>query len=270
MTLRYSAHLDTLYATVPPMRRFAAAARDGFDCVEFWSPPGDVEEVLGELAAHHLQVASVNTHPGPDPGDFGRLGDPDAVAWWREDFLGTLAFARGVGSRAVNVLVGGRRKHSTRARQIQTVHDNLRWALERLAADDPVLLLEPLNAADRRSPLLRGVDDALSMIATLAAPARVRILFDAYHLAQEEDDLIHAWRTAAGSTGHVQFADYPGRGEPGTGEIPFPALAAEIERSGYAGWIGLEYIPADADHELSAPRSAHPRVARTAITGTAP
>jgi hydroxypyruvate isomerase len=263
MTLRFSAHLDTLYASVPPMGRYAAAARDGFECVEFWSPPpGDPTRVVDELVRHELQVASVNTHQGPDPDDFGQLGNPTAVGWWRDDFRHTLDFARRTGSHAINVLVGGRRKDSSRARQLRNVLDNLAWALDLLAADDPVLLLEPLNSADRRSPLLRGLDDAFAVMAELGNPAELRLLFDVYHLFQEEDDLIRAWRAATGFVGHVQIADYPGRGEPGSGEIHFPALMDEIDRAGYPGWIGLEYFPTLPD--------APAQEVGTAITGRRP
>ena len=38
-------------------------------------------------------------------------------------------------------------------------------------------------------------------------------------------------------------ADVPGRHEPGTGEINFAWLLPEIDRLGYAGWIGCEYNP---------------------------
>jgi hydroxypyruvate isomerase len=271
MTLRFSAHLDTLYASVPPPLRYAAAARDGFECVEFWSPPpGDPRTVARELARLGLAVASVNTHQGPDPDDFGQLGNPAAAAWWREDFERTLDFARQTGSRNVNVLVGGRRKDSSRSSQLQVVLGNLGWALGLLADDDPVLLLEPLNSADRRSPLLRGLDDALSVLAALGRPERLRLLFDVYHLFQEENDLIRAWRSATGSIGHIQVADYPGRGAPGSGEIHFPELMAEIDRAGYSGWIGLEYFPAGGGDVFGWLNAARHEARPATATGTQP
>jgi hydroxypyruvate isomerase len=245
MIARVSAHLNTLYAALPPLQRFEAARRDGFQCVEFWAPPDDAaaEPVLGALARHDLQLASVNTPPGPRADDFGQLGDPDAVAWWRADFTRTLTFSRRAGAQAINVLAGGRIPSASRAAQVDTMLVNLDWALGQLSMGDPVLLLEPLNGADRRSPLLRNVGDVLSLISMLGGPPRLRLLFDAYHLFQEEADLLTALRAAGEVIGHVQIADFPGRNEPGSGEIPFSALLAEIERSGYPGWIGLEYFP---------------------------
>jgi hydroxypyruvate isomerase len=48
--------------------------------------------------------------------------------------------------------------------------------------------------------------------------------------------------------GHIQFADAPGRNEPGTGTLDYPYLFAEIDRISaggkYAGWVSAEYRPA--------------------------
>jgi hydroxypyruvate isomerase len=105
------------------------------------------------------------------------------------------------------------------------------------------LLLEPLNAADRKSPLLHSVDRALGVIAELGNPSRLLLLFDAYHLFQEEDDVISALSRSAHRIGHVQVADYPGRAEPGSGEVPIARLLAELAQTSYSGWLGLEYFP---------------------------
>jgi hydroxypyruvate isomerase len=43
--------------------------------------------------------------------------------------------------------------------------------------------------------------------------------------------------------GHVQFADSPGRHEPGTGGLDFGGIFRTIRGSSYAGWVGAEYHP---------------------------
>jgi hypothetical protein len=43
--------------------------------------------------------------------------------------------------------------------------------------------------------------------------------------------------------GHLQLADNPGRHEPGTGEINYPWLLAQVAGSAYDGWVGCEYLP---------------------------
>lgn len=243
-----SAHLNSLYADVDEVNACLAAARDGFRCVEIWAPPppalaGPLIERLDRL---NLSLASVNTHQGPETDGFGLVSDPSRIDWWRKDFLATLAFARRARAESINVLVGGRRRHASRLAQHHCLLNNLDWALSQLTEHDPFLLLEPLNGADRRSPILQRTDDALAVIDELDEPRRLRLLFDAYHLFQEEDDLIRALHRAGAAIGHVQIADYPGRAEPGTGEIPLGRFLTELARTEYRGWIGLEYFPSVA------------------------
>jgi hydroxypyruvate isomerase len=245
----FSAHLNSLYGHLDEADRCAAAAADGFRCVEMWAPPEpDAARRLGErIQQLGVSVASINTHQGPEPDDFGLVGEPSRVDWWREHFRSLLEFARAVNAEGINVLVGGRRQGVARKAQRRCLLDNLEWALGQLEAEDPVLLLEPLNAADRRSPLLQNAAGVLSVMSELGSPPRLRLLFDAYHLFQEEDDLIEALHLAAGTIGHVQIADYPGRAEPGTGEIPVAEFLTELDRTGYSGWVGLEYFPSGRD-----------------------
>jgi hydroxypyruvate isomerase len=201
-------------------------------------------ERIGELG---LSVASINTLQGPGPDDFGVAAEPSCIDSWRNHFLAALEFARAVNVGAINVLVGGRGKSAARPSRRRCLLDNLDWALGRLDSKGPVLLLEPLNGADRRSPLLHDTAGVLSVISQLGHPPHLRLLFDAYHLFQEEDDLIQALHLANGSIGHVQIADYPGRAEPGTGEIPVASFLRELARTGYGGWVGLEYFPSGRD-----------------------
>lgn len=240
-----SAHLNTLYGDLDEADRCAAAAAEGFRCIEMWAPPepdeaGPMVERIEQLG---LSVASINTHAGPEPDDFGVLAEPASIESWRNHFLGVLEFAQSVNAGAINVLVGGRRRSSTRQAQRRCLLDNLDWALRQLDANGPALLIEPLNSVDRRSPLLHNTADVLSVFSELGHPPHLRLLFDAYHLFQEEVDLIQALHLSAGTIGHVQLADYPGRAEPGTGEIPVANFLSELERTGYGGWVGLEYFP---------------------------
>jgi hydroxypyruvate isomerase len=244
----FSAHLNCLYPELDDAARCNAAASAGFRCVEMWAPPPMSSQgpMIERLEKHNLTLGSVNTPQGPLPDDFGLAGDPSCVEWWRENFLGTLAFARRANARAINVLTGGRRQSAGRPAQLRCLLSNLDWALGQLERDDPVLLLEALNGADRRSPILVNADNVMSVIVQLGSPDQLRMLFDTYHLFQEEDDLIRTLHIVAGSIGHVQLADYPGRAEPGSGEIPFGRFLTELAGTSYDGWIGLEYLPTKA------------------------
>ena len=70
------------------------------------------------------------------------------------------------------------------------------------------------------------------------------VQYDAYHAQRMEGELAGTLARYLPRIAHVQVADNPGRHEPGTGEIRFEFLFAELERLGYDGWIGCEYRPA--------------------------
>ena len=53
--------------------------------------------------------------------------------------------------------------------------------------------------------------------------------------------------------GHVQVADFPGRGAPGTGALPLPDLLSRLAAAGYDGYVGLEHKPAPAGSAASFP-----------------
>ncbi len=242
----FSANLNTIYADVDELDRGLAAVRDGFRCVEMWAPPPDPElcDILIDRRRDlNLSVASVNTPAGPAANDFGVAGDPSRVAWWRQSFVRTLDFARRAEAGAINVLVGGRRTNATLPEQLNCLADNISWALKLLNKTDPILLLEPLNGVDRGAPLLNKVDDVLGVLEQLGNPSGLRMLFDVYHLFQEEEDLLEALSRASGMIGHVQLADSPGRGEPGSGDIPTRQLLSALAKTSFDGWVGLEYFP---------------------------
>ena len=244
MAVEISASIGALYPGVAPGKACAVAAADGFTAVEFWTiARADVDAVERSVRAHELTVTSVNAGTGHAPEAFGLLGIPDAAQEWRRAFVTGIEVARRLRARALNLLVGGRVPATTRGQQLDCVRRNLEWCLPRLGGDDPVLLIEPLNAADRRSPVIRTVNDAVSVLHSLGRPRQLGMLFDAYHLYQEESDLHEAFDRARPLVRHVQIADHPGRGEPGTGAIALAPFLTHVVASGYDGWVGCEFNP---------------------------
>ena len=90
-----------------------------------------------------------------------------------------------------------------------------------------------------------SADDAVAVVrrARAAGAANVGFLCDLYHLASNGDDIDAAIAAHADLTAHVQIADAPGRGEPGSGELDLDRYLAELEDHGYRGWVSLEYKP---------------------------
>ena len=87
------------------------------------------------------------------------------------------------------------------------------------------VLLEPVSGAPDY-PLLTA-DDALRVIARVkeeTGAANIRLLADFYHLAVNGDDVDAVIEKHAKDFGHIQIADSPGRGAPGTGQLPLARM----------------------------------------------
>jgi hydroxypyruvate isomerase len=103
-------------------------------------------------------------------------------------------------------------------------------------------MVEPVNHFDIPGFFLNRTDQVLALLDQVGEP-NVFLQFDIYHAQREEGELAATLRQHLDRIGHIQVADNPGRHQPGTGEINYPFLFAELDRLGYAGHVGLEYIP---------------------------
>ena len=103
-----------------------------------------------------------------------------------------------------------------------------------------VFTLENLNTAvdHPRTPFAKAAD-TLALVEAVDNP-HLRMNLDLYHAQIGEGNLIELVERALPMVGEIQVADVPGRCEPGTGEINYPAIAAALDRLGYDGVVGLE------------------------------
>ena len=120
--------------------------------------------------------------------------------------------------------------------------------------------LENLNTVvDHPGVPLARAKDTLALVEAVDSP-RVRMMLDLYHAQIGEGNLVALVERADGAIGEVQVADVPGRREPGTGEIFYPAVARALERIGYAETVGLEaYASGDDAGALGRFRAAFAR-----------
>nr|WP_314570195.1 TIM barrel protein [uncultured Pseudomonas sp.] len=117
-------------------------------------------------------------------------------------------------------------------------------ALEKIArlGEDAgrVFLLENLNTAvDHPGTPFARADDTLALIEAVGSP-HLKMNLDLYHAQIGEGNLIELIQRAGTHIGEIQVADVPGRKEPGTGEIHYPAIARALHAMGYSGVVGLE------------------------------
>ena len=113
------------------------------------------------------------------------------------------------------------------------------------------LLIEPLNETDFPEYALHRTAEALDIIKQVRHP-QVKLQYDVYHAQMTEGNLINTLTNYLPDIGHIQIADVPGRHQPGTGEINYPAVLEVLKRLNYSGYVGLEYRPSnDTDSSLA-------------------
>lgn len=133
--------------------------------------------------------------------------------------------------------------------------------LSRLAAlgerEGVTFCLENLNTAvDHPGTPFARAADTLALVSAVDSP-HLRMNLDLYHAQIGEGNLISLVREAIAWVGEVQVADVPGRCEPGTGEIAYPAVASALADTGYTGVVALEgWASSDSETALSRFREA--------------
>ena len=256
---RFAANVAWLFTEHPWMDRFAAARDAGFSAVEFpW--PDDAPATADAVRAAGIRTALLNAPAGDlAAGDRGWPNDPARVQEWRDAFRSALSLADELGCPTINVLAGNRVAHASGTEQLECLEANLRWALEQASVQAVAVVTELLNRQENPDYLLGTLDDADALLARLA-PIGWRLQLDTWHLGLTDLDVPAAIRRAGRQIGHVQWADVPGRHEPGTGTLNWSAIVEALRTAGYHGAVGLEYRPTsgfewlrDGDFGLNAP-----------------
>jgi hydroxypyruvate isomerase len=248
---RYAANLSMLFTDVPFLRRFEAAASAGFEAVEFLWPSEEQLEgrsiaQLGRLIrSTGLQVPLFNFDAGDMAAGWrGLAGVPEARARFRANLPVAIGLASELGCRKLNALAGNAASVQTAGAQLDSLVDGLTEAAEMADQAGISVMLEALNRVDFPSYLVLDSATALDVVTRTGRP-NVRYQLDVYHVVMGGEDPVAVARAAAGRIGHVQFADHPGRHEPGTGTLDWRAILDVLDATGYDDWIGLEYRPTD-------------------------
>ena len=251
-TLPFAVNCSLLFTELPLLKRPAAAKAAGFDAVEFWWPfdravPDDADVTAFETAVSDagVDLVGLNFAAGDMPGgDRGLVSWPERSQEFRDNVDVTVGIGGRLGCPAFNALYGNRVDGADPAAQDDLAVENLAIAAEAAAGIGGTVLVEPVSGAPRY-PLLSAADavGVISRVEAERGATNVGLLADLYHLAVNGDDVDKVIETYADRVAHVQIADAPGRGEPGTGTLPLDRWLQSLQGAGYLGWVGLEYKP---------------------------
>lgn len=245
-----AANLSLLFTERPMAERFAAAAAAGFGAVEIQFPHlHPLDELRRAREAAGVEVVLINV-PGGDAaaGEAGLASLPGRESDFRKAVETCVDYARGLGARKVNVLAGKPPAEAPRDAVWATLTENLRLAADRLGEAGLVVQAEPVNPVDVPGFFLNSLDAGLEALERAAHP-NLRLQFDLYHMAITEPSLTEAVARAGSRIGHVQFADAPGRHEPGSGEVDLLGAVAALRAAGYDDALAAEYRPAGLTEE---------------------
>ncbi|WP_043310808.1 hydroxypyruvate isomerase family protein [Pseudomonas sp. ML96] len=243
--MKISANLSLLFTERPLLERIQAAAEAGFDGVEVQFPYELPAALFKEhLARAALPLVLINVPAGDlMQGGLGLAAVPARQAEFDRALQDALAYAAVVQPQCVNVLAGRLAEKQGRERALDCLAENLRKSAESFASLGIQLVCEAINPLDMPGFLINTPEDLDLLLRQVDHP-NCLAQFDLYHMARQGLGIPQGIRLLAKRIGHVQFADSPGRGAPGTGQVDFAEALQTLNAVGYEGWMGAEYKPA--------------------------
>jgi hydroxypyruvate isomerase len=243
---RIGANISMLFLEVPMLERFARARAAGFGAVEMQfdyaeTPAAELARAKRDAG---IEAALINVRMG-NPGEPFLSGVPGAQARFKDSVSLAQEYCAALACPKVNVLPPTRIDGVSREMQLGVYRENLAFAADAMATVDVGVVAEPVNTVDRPQMLVARVEEMVPILDAAGHP-NLAVQFDIYHVAMMGDPPTETFERWKDRVGHIQFADAPGRHEPGTGTIDFAGVFAAIDASGYDGWINGEYVPAGA------------------------
>ncbi|HET7401539.1 MAG TPA: TIM barrel protein [Usitatibacter sp.] len=242
--LRFAANISWLFQELPFLERFAAARAAGFAAVEMRSPyEHPPQELAQRLRDNGLACVLFNLPMGDrEQGDFGLACRPFREAEFRAGVEKAIEYARMLQAPRVNCIAGTIAPGEDRELLHDVLLENVRFAAEALGRAGVELAMEPVNSVDVPGYFVPRNADVVRVVEAVGAP-NFGLQFDLYHTAMMGEDLAASFDALLPHIRHIQFADAPGRGEPGTGQSPIAAVLRHVAASKYAGWVSAEYRP---------------------------
>ena len=248
--LKFTANLSLLFTEVELIKRFNAAKQLGFDDVEIQFPYSLIAKTLkNALEDVQLKLVLFNV----DAGDLLHGGEglacvPEKRDQFRLAVAQTLEYAQLLKPEVINVLPGRCFNENRKQDYLETLKENLCFAVEAFAPLGIKTVFEAINSHDMPRFIIHNGQQMLEVLNQLNLPT-LFMQFDIYHAQMMGDKPEEFIARYADKIGHIQFADCPGRGQPGTGQIDFERIFSVIDKSAYLGWIGAEYNPVGTTSE---------------------
>jgi len=236
--MRLAVCAEMVFLDLPFEERVRRIAERGFE-VEIWGWQTKDIDALNKTGATISSMTGYLT---------GTLADPDGADELLRTARLSLEVAERLGCPRLNL-------HGTGLddRGLPVTPTEVETPAMWLTAARTLTRLAELGERAGRTFTLENLNTALDHPGTPFAPAaatialveavdhpNLRLNLDLYHAQIGEGNLIRLVERALPLIGEIQVADVPGRQEPGTGEIHYPAIAAALRKLGYDGVVAME------------------------------
>lgn len=248
--MRLACNISLIFTEVPLENRFFTAHLAGFKTVEIQFPY-EVELAVLQSAREiaNVEVALINVPAGDlMQGGEGLAAVPGKEDEFKQAVAQCIEYATGLGVRVVNVLAGRCLYAGQESIYLKTFKKNLAYAASELQKVGILCTFEAINTKDMPGFLVHSSRQMLDILAELDHP-NLQMQFDIYHMQIMDGHIDETLQRHAHQIGHIQFADFPGRGQPGTGNLNFKKIFELIKQSGYSGYVAAEYKPTGKSEE---------------------
>ncbi|MDC0074113.1 TIM barrel protein [Alphaproteobacteria bacterium] len=241
---RFSANISTLFTELPVIERFEAAAKNGFSAFEIQFPYDiPIENILSAKQRSKLETSIFNFPAGDfSKGGPGIASIPGLESYFHAGVAEAKLYADALQPYGINILAGCPPEYINKSHCLHTLKNNIEYASKKFINSNIKILIEPINVIDRPNYLISNFDMIIELINDLNLK-NVSALCDIYHIKMMGEDPLEIIKKYLKQIGHIQFADFPGRNEPGTGEIDFDSIFSSNILKTYNGWLGAEYLP---------------------------
>ncbi len=236
---RFAVNIEMWWTKMPFLDRIRQAAAFGYPAVEFWPWRGKDLDATTDLCSQlGIEVAQF-TAWGFVPG----MNNPKYLDKFLKEVEASCAVAKKLRCKKMTVVGGDDQRGMTQPEMHANIIDALKKAAPIAAANEVMLILEPMNIrVNHKGHSLYGSEPAVRICREVNSPF-VKINWDLYHMQITEGDLCGRLRDGFDQIGYIQLADHPGRHEPGTGEIYYNRVLKEVSDLGYHDFVGLELSP---------------------------
>lgn len=235
---KFAANISLLFAELPYLDRFQAAAEAGFQAVEILFPYElAAKETRRALLANGLELVLINAPPpNYTGGEPGYAAVPGGEARFRSDIRRVLRYAEVLKPGLIHIMSG----YASGPDAEDAFVRNLQWAAD--FAPQQQFTIEPLNPVSQPGYFLNDYDLAAQVLDRVNRP-NVGLQYDSFHAHMIHGDAHAIWDRFHPRVVHAQIGAAPDRSEPGRGPIDFAGLFSAIDAAGYSGWVSAEYSP---------------------------